>query len=81
MNLKVGDRVRITSLPESYAADEAKIFQHLVMKQRTVRIYWIDRYGRPWYRIRFKESDGKLEDHSIPILSSDTNWVLVQSRK
>ena len=80
MNLKVGDRIYITNIPESCSAENVEIFQQLIIKKRTVRIYWIDRYGRPWYRIKFKRIDGKLEDHSIPISGSDTNWVLVQSK-
>lgn len=75
MTLKVGDRIRIVSLPDvQYIhADTLKVFKKLLKRGRSVRIGRIDGDGRAWYRARF----GKVWHH---LLVAEDNWVKVRSR-
>ena len=86
-DLRVGDKIRITSVPgvgiPGYYIhkDTVKAFKRIIARKRPVRIKYIDRYGAPWYEVRFRLKDGKWEWHSLGVFDGETNWVLVKPRK
>jgi hypothetical protein len=85
-SLKVGDRVRFTSLPDEWSRKgytilpESVRFMKVVVKRRWAsRVAEIDEYGYAWIhaRIRFR---GKVHHHSWAIMES-TGWRLVNRAK
>jgi hypothetical protein len=85
--LRVGDRVRILSIPDSGNADyflhpETKqAYKVLIARGRSVRIGRIDEDGLPWFAFRIRRKNGAWEFHSMCIARDDANWVLVNRRK
>lgn len=85
--LRVGDRIRIVDVPgrgiPNYTIhpETVRVYKMLVNRKRSVRICWIDEYGEPWYECRFRRRNGRLEFHSLVVMSEDTNWVPVKKRK
>lgn len=83
--LKVGDRIRLTSMPDEWSVEGYTVMPESVsfmkaMIRRTwpSRIVEIDEYGSPWIhaRVRFR---GKLRFHSWAIMES-TGWRRVKRR-
>ncbi len=85
--LKIGDRIRITEVPgkgiPNYTIfpETVRVYKKLVKRKRSVRISEFDEFGSPWYHCRFRKRNGQMEYHSLIVMSSDTNWVLVKKRK
>ncbi len=86
-DLRVGDRIRIVGIPGEGVPgyylhrDTRRVFKKLVARRRPVRIAWIDEYGSPWYRYRFRTKGGRWESHHLAVLEGETNWVLVRRRR
>jgi hypothetical protein len=86
-DLRVGDRIRIVGIPGEgvpgyYLLPETKrVFKKLVKRGRSVRIAWIDEYGSPWYRCRFRMKDGRWDWHHLAVFEGDNNWVPVRRRR
>jgi hypothetical protein len=83
--LKVGDRIRIVRMPSGVDApgytfhpDTRRLYQRLIDRRRSVRVYKIDEWGLPWIRCEFKMADGRREYHSLAV--NDDSWVRVQRR-
>jgi hypothetical protein len=87
MKLKVGDRIRILSVPGEgvpdyvIQKDTVRAYKKLIARGRSVRIKWIDENGQPWYEFRFKRKNGRWEYHAMAIMSGDDNWIRVMPRK
>jgi hypothetical protein len=85
-DLKAGDRIRIFAVtgqgnPNLYLhPDTRRVYKKLIARKGSVRIYWIDEYGSPWYWCRFKRKNGTWEYHSLSVMDTDANWVLVKKR-
>lgn len=85
MNLKVGDRIRITSVPgegnpDYYIhPDTVRVYKKLIKRNRPVRIYELQD-GVPWYECRFRRKNGQLEYHFLAVYEDDNNWVKVNER-
>lgn len=88
--LKVGDKVRIISIPgfkdgkkiEDYVIypETVRAYKKLIARKRPVVISEIDEDGTPWYEFRLKER-GKWTHHFMAIFEEDDNWVKVKPRK
>ena len=88
--LKVGDRIRILSVPTADAVDAAakmrradpfaqwtmRILQRLADRKDIVRIDTIDEYGQPWFSYHFRNKRGAWEYHSLAIMEPDS-WELI----
>ena len=85
-NLKVGDRIRIISVPgvgiPNYwiHKDTVQVFKKIIARKRGVRIDRIDEDGTPWYTVRFKLKGGKWAWNFLAVLEGETNWVAVRPR-
>lgn len=85
--LKVGDRIRIVSVPGEGILDytihrETKsIYRRLVARRTPVRIQWIDSDDQPWFVCKFLKKNGRFEEHWLGIFADDDNWVLVKPRR
>jgi hypothetical protein len=82
-NIKIGDRVRILSLPNQdkfIHKDTIKAYNNLIKRGRSLRIYTVDKYGNAWFNFKLKTRNGKWEYHSMAIYKQDDNWVKVNSR-
>lgn len=85
--LKVGDRIRITSVPGEGVPnyyihrDTSRVFKKLIARNRAVRVCEIDEYGQPWYICKFKKRNGCFETHFLAVLDGENNWVVVKRRK
>ena len=85
--LKVGDRIRIISVPgigiPNYTlhSETRRAYKKLIARGRSLRICEINEYRSPWFRFRFKRANEKWEYHSMNIMDSDDNWVLVKRRR
>lgn len=81
MKLQIGDRIRITAIPDwAYIhPDTIKVFEKLVARNRSVRISAIDDYGNPRYECRFRNGNGVWEYHYLAILEGENNWIKVKS--
>jgi len=81
--LKVGDRVRILSVPGEGRSgyyihrDTVRVYRKLLERKRLVRICRVDEFG-PWYHCRFRGRDGKLESHRLLVADDDRNWAKVR---
>lgn len=70
--LGVGDQIRIVRLPYQdlphFQLHEStrKLYQHLIIKRKVLKIAELDQAGRPWVHCRFK-SNGKWEHHSLAV--------------
>lgn len=82
-DLKVGDRIRIISVPgegvPNYTIfnETIRVYKRIIARKRAVRINEIDEDGQPWYCVKFKRKNGKWEWHHLIVSESDTNWVPV----
>ncbi len=85
-DLKVGDKVRIKSVPgegvEGYTIhkETVRAYKKLIARNRPVTISEIDEHGQPWYNFRLKKKD-KWHFHSMVIMGDDNNWAKVKPRK
>ena len=84
--LRVGDRVRFVRLPtfEGVLAgglmpETLRLYKKLIARGSPQRVFWIDEYGLPWIRCRFRRKNGKWEAHWLAI--NDDSWVQVKRRK
>jgi hypothetical protein len=83
--LRVGDRVRIVQLP-SYAnlpgrtfhSETRELYERLIARRRSLRIYEVDADGLPWINCRFKLDDGTWEHHYLAL--NDDSWERVKPR-
>ena len=84
--LKVGDRVRIISIPGANVPnycihiETIKTYSKLISRGTSVRIFKIDEHGQPWYKFKFRKKNGQWEKHLMCIMSHDNNWVKVKKR-
>ncbi len=89
-NLKVGDKIRIISVPgyddkgkriKDYVIQRETItaYKKLIARKRPVIISEIDKDGIPWYYFKLKER-GRWNWHSMAVFEEDTNWVKVKPR-
>jgi|GEM_PF-5991297 hypothetical protein len=75
-DLKVGDKIKIIGpcqLPY-VAKDTAEVFEKLSRRKKPLVITEIDKEGVPWYEIRLKSKDGKMETHFLAVFDEDKNW-------
>ncbi len=83
--LKVGDLVRFTALPEEWSGSGATVlkesleFMKVMIRRRwPSRVYEIDEYGTPWIAARIRRR-GRRHYHSWGLAES-TGWRWVQRR-
>jgi hypothetical protein len=89
--LRVGDRIRIVSVPtedlkqakrekneSELAGHTAQVIQEIVDSKKVVEIFQIDEFKQPWVIIKFKRKGGRIEMHSLAIMEDDS-WVFVPS--
>lgn len=84
-SLKIGDKVRIVSLPVGYGnsdyyihRDTVTVFNKIIARKRAVRIDSIcEKSSEPCYLVKFKEKDG-WHWHHLSISEADKNWILCQ---
>ena len=89
-NLKVGDKIRIVSVPGFISGKKVKnytiaretisAYKKLIARKRPVVISEIDEYGQPWFEFRLRKK-GKYIYHSMAVFKEDDNWVRVKPRK
>ena len=75
-DLKVGDKIKITGpcqLPY-VAKDTIEVFEKLSRRKKPLVITEIDKDGVPWYEVRLKNKDGKMETHFLAVFDEDGNW-------
>jgi hypothetical protein len=84
--LKVGDKIRIVSVPgegvDGYYIhhDTRRVYKKIIARRRPVRICEVDGYGTPWYICKFRLKDGRWEKHYLSVSADEANWVRVQPR-
>jgi hypothetical protein len=84
--LQIGDLIRITGIPGAGVPgyyihrDTVRVYQRLIARGRSVRIYKIDESGTPWFACRFRRPSGKWEYHFLAVVDTDRNWVSVKRR-
>ena len=79
--LRVGDRIRIVAIPQGdqrqyeESGDDftVRVLRRLIRKKSAVRIGMIDDFSYPWLHYRFRNSRGKIEDHSLSV-SDNESW-------
>jgi uncharacterized protein (DUF433 family) len=80
-DLRIGDRIRIVRAPGAdvpgyYLHEETRLlYERLIAKRTTLRIYKIDKDNLPWVRYRCKDQEGEWEYHFLAI--KDEVWELV----
>jgi hypothetical protein len=60
-SLRVGDRIRITALPDEIWAPHGEtraLFDHLIAKCVPVTVNRVDDDGYPWIEYSYRDSDG-----------------------
>jgi hypothetical protein len=77
--LKVGDKIRIISVPSGDRGETAKVLQEIVDRGRPVRIFQIDEYKMPWFIVHILRKNGRREIHSLAIMEDDS-WRYVRAR-
>lgn len=84
-DLRVGDRIRIVRMPSgvddpgyTFPKETRLLYNRLIARGRSSRIYKIDDWGLPWINCRFKRKDGRLTHHSLAV--NDDSWVRVKRR-
>jgi hypothetical protein len=72
--LRVGDRVRLTSIPAEFLRegyyihrDTIRVYKKLLARRRPLRVSVVDEYGSPWIECRFRRKNGRWEYHSLSI--------------
>jgi hypothetical protein len=84
--LRVGDRIRIVSVPGEGATDYCihrdtrKAYRVLIERGRPVRVFRIDEDGLPWFRFRIRLKNGTWEHHFMCVAPGEDNWVMVKHR-
>lgn len=80
--LRVGDRVRLVRMPTGVDApgyvfhpETRRLYQRLIDRRRSSRVFEVDEWGLPWIRCRFRGEDGSWEYHSLAI--NDESWERV----
>jgi hypothetical protein len=83
-DLQVGDRIRIVRIPSEFDLpgyyvhrDTRRLYQRLIARRRSVRVYQVDSWGLPWIRCQFRRTNGRWEYHWLAI--NDDSWVKVKS--
>jgi hypothetical protein len=84
-DLRVGDRIRIVKMPwdanapgRIFMPETRRLFKKLIARRRSVRVFQIDEYGKPWIQCRFQRRNGTWEHHSLAV--DDDSWVRVKCR-
>ncbi len=84
--LKVGDKVRFTSIPEEWNRlritlhrDDLAFMKYVIARGRPSRVYEVDENGIPWVAMRIQGPKG-LEFHTWGIFEK-TGWRKVSPRK
>ena len=85
-DLRIGDRVRFVRLPTFQGVlaagllpETLRLYKKLIARARPQRVFWIDEYGLPWIRCRFRRNSGTWEGHWLAI--NYYSWVLVNHQK
>ncbi len=80
--LRVGDRVRVVRMPSGIDAPgyvfhraTRHLYQRLIDRRRSSRVFEVDERGLPWMRCRFRGKDGSWVYHWLAI--NDDSWVRV----
>ena len=86
--LRVGDRIRIVSMPSEFSRpgrfvhqDTLRVYRRLIERGRSVRVAYLEQWGEstaPWIRCQFRQKDGSIEYHSLMI--NHDGWVRVKPR-
>jgi len=83
--LAVGDRVRFVRMPSGVDAPgytfplcTRRLYEKLIARGRSVRVYEIDKHGYPWIACKFRRWNGRWHYHSLMIY--DDSWVQVRRR-
>lgn len=82
-DLKVGDRIRITSIPKirEWHPETVAVYKRLIARGRSVRIQEVPENGFPVFECRFREPDGSWVYQYWTVRDDDDNWVPVKPRK
>lgn len=82
-DLRVGDRIRLVAMPNEFAQPDylldlctRRVYERLIERRRSVRVYRIDDWGLPWVRCNFREEDGCWGYHTL-VFNHD-GWVRVR---
>lgn len=89
VELRVGSEIRIKRVPkedlimqkklekegEEHAGWTVQVLRAIIRAGKPVKIYAIDEYGKPWFRVRLK-LNGRLEEHILAVIDNDS-WALV----
>ena len=84
--LKIGDRIRILSVPEAdlrqrereieegteMAGWTADTIERIIESQPVVTISRVDEYGSVWYDVELTMDDGETHEHSLAVYTDDT---------
>ena len=81
--LRIGDRIRIVSLPTGldeslWPAETLAVYRMLIARRRPVRVYEIDAWNMPWIRFLVRGDGGRWVHHGL--LINHDGWVRVRSR-
>jgi len=84
--LRVGDRIRIVRLPGAFAIpgyrvhpDTRWVFESLLKRGRSLRVFKIDESGLPWIHCKFRRKNGSWRYDSL--LVDNHAWVKVKKRR
>lgn len=85
-SLRVGDEIKIVRLPSyadtpgiSFPRETRLLYQKLIARRRSSRIWEVDAWGAPWIRCRFRRKNGDWEHHYLAVC--DDSWVRVKKRR
>lgn len=84
--LRAGDLIRFVRMPSwsdvpwvSFHTDTRRLYRKLLARTRPTHVAYIDEFGGPWIRYRFRDRKGRMERHHL--LVNDDSWVKVKKRK
>ncbi len=86
--LRVGHRIRFIRLPTEFGAlasdtvlapEEVRLYKKLISRGRPACVSEIDKDGRPWICVRFRQSNGRLDIHFLAV--DDNSWVRIRPRR
>ena len=90
VKLRVGSKIKMERVPKGDLLTEqrekakrieepgwtAQVIREIIRNGKPVKIYEIDEYGNPWFRVRITRN-GKIEEHILAVMDNKT-WKLVQ---
>jgi hypothetical protein len=84
-DLRIGDRIRIVRMPSGVDAPgyvfppcTRRLYEKLITRRRSLRVYEIDEWGLPWIQCRFRQKNGTWLYHALAV--NDDSWVRVKRR-